>query len=154
MTTLSLGDAAATEALGLALGAVLEPDTVLSLCGEMGAGKTTFVRALARGLGCPGRVTSPTFVLAQRHEGGRLPLVHADAWRLASADDLASLSLEDEAAGGVLALEWGDRFPEALAPDHLRVSFAVAGDGRVVTFEARGPRHARWEAWLPGRVRG
>ncbi len=154
MITRSLPDAAATAALGEALGAVLPAGTVLVLCGEMGAGKTTFARSLARGLGVPGRVTSPTFVLALTHEGGRLPFVHADAWRLASAADLAALELEEAAAAGVLALEWGDRFPEALPADHLRVVFAVVGDARTVTFAASGPRHARWEAWLAERADG
>jgi tRNA threonylcarbamoyladenosine biosynthesis protein TsaE len=150
--TRALPDAAATAALGEALGAEVTPDTVLLLCGEMGAGKTTFVRALARGLGCPGRVTSPTFVLSQRHEGGRLPLVHADAWRLTSADDLRSLELDEAAAGGVLALEWGDRFPEAAPAEHLVVTFGVVDEGRTVIFAAVGATHARWEAWLAARI--
>lgn len=149
-----LADAGATDALGEALGREVEAGTVLVLVGEMGAGKTTLVRALARGLGVPGRVTSPTFVLAVRHEGGRLPLVHADAWRLAGAGELRSLELGEDAADGVLALEWGDRFPDALPPDHLRVELRLAGEGREVRFVATGPRHARWPEWLRERAVG
>ncbi len=145
MKELWLPDAAATHALGVRLGAAAGPGTVLALAGPLGAGKTALVRGLAEGLGSEGRVQSPTFVLSMRHEG-RLPLVHADAWRLGSADELLDLELLDEARGGVLALEWAERFPEVLPPDRLELRLEPEGEGRRATVAATGPRHAALEA--------
>ena len=77
-----------TEALGARLARALEPGAVVAFTGDLGAGKTAFVRGLARGLGVQDRVTSPTFTIVNEYEGGRLPLFHFDLYRLGSADEL------------------------------------------------------------------
>jgi tRNA threonylcarbamoyladenosine biosynthesis protein TsaE len=99
-----------TRAVAAALARTLAPGAVLLLSGDLGAGKTAFVRGLAEGLGIdPGEVTSPTFTLVHQYDGGRLPLVHVDLYRLEAAD-LDELGLDaDVAARGVLAVEWPER---------------------------------------------
>ena len=77
-----------TEALGVRLGQLLQPGAVIAYTGDLGAGKTAFTRGLARGLGIPDRVTSPTFTIVNEYEGGRLPLFHFDMYRLGSSDEL------------------------------------------------------------------
>src|SRR5687767_15294878 len=100
----------ATAEVARALAATLQPGAVLLLSGQLGAGKTAFVRGLAAGLGTdPDEVSSPTFTLVHEYRGGRLTLYHADLYRLerAATDDLG---LEEMGASdGVLAIEWPDR---------------------------------------------
>ncbi len=84
-----------TEALGSRLGERLKPGSVIAYTGDLGAGKTAFTRGLARGLGIPGQVTSPTFTIVNEYEGGRLPLFHFDMYRLGSADELFDIGWED-----------------------------------------------------------
>lgn len=84
-----------TEALGRALAQHLTPGTVVAFTGDLGAGKTAFVRGMAQGLGIAQRVTSPTFTIVNEYEGGRLPLFHFDMYRLGSADDLFDIGWED-----------------------------------------------------------
>lgn len=130
-----------THALGIALGQRAFPGAVLALTGDLGAGKTALVRGLAAGLGAPGPVQSPTFVLLQAHYGGRVPLFHADWYRLGDASEVDALGMFEIAADGVLAIEWADRFVELLPADHLWISFTDAGEGRDVSIGARGPLH-------------
>lgn len=133
----------ATDRAARALGALLEPGDAIGLVGDLGAGKTRFVQALARGLGVPEsvRVTSPTFTIANLVRGGRLPLHHVDLYRIERASELRELGLDELAAsGGVLAVEWCDRFP-VLPADHLRVALAVTGEeSRALDAEGCGPR--------------
>ena len=92
------------------MAASLQPGAVVLLCGDLGAGKTAFVRGLADGLGIdPADVTSPTFTLVHEHRQGRLPLVHVDLYRLEKVD-LDELGMDSELAErGVLAIEWAER---------------------------------------------
>ena len=139
--TLHLPTPADTHALGVRIGSAARSGTVLALTGDLGAGKTALVQGLAAGLGVTSRVTSPTFVLVAVHEGGRLPLWHADLYRLRSGEEAHGLGLAELAAGGVLAVEWAERFPEVLPDDRLEVT--LEGDvGRDVTLRATGAAHA------------
>lgn len=119
--------AADTRALGRELAEELSGKTVLSLEGPLGAGKTCFVQGLADGLGIdPSGVSSPTFTLVHEYPGGRIPLVHLDLYRLTSDAELAGLGydeyLQEE---GICAIEWGDKFPEALPEAAWRIRFSI-----------------------------
>ena len=120
---------AATEAAAERLSAHLRRGDLLRLEGPLGAGKTTFVRGLARGLGSSGDVMSPTFQLVRLYPGP-LPLAHADLYRLERAAELAELGFDELLDEGVLVVEWGDRLASA------------AGGGRVV-FEPLDERRRR-----------
>lgn len=103
-----------TSAVAEKLARTLRPGTFVLLHGNLGAGKTAFVRGLASGLGIdPDEVSSPTFVLVQQYRGP-MPLTHVDLYRLDSAAAVDDLGLEELAAGGVLAVEWADRLPHPL----------------------------------------
>ncbi len=111
-----------TEDLGCRLGRALEPGAVIAYTGDLGAGKTAFTRGLARGLGIPDRVTSPTFTIVNEYEGGRLPLFHFDMYRLGSSEELFDIGWEDYLArGGVCAVEWSENVEDALDDDAIRV---------------------------------
>jgi tRNA threonylcarbamoyladenosine biosynthesis protein TsaE len=120
-----------TEALGAALAATLAPGARVRLYGELGAGKTAFVRGLAEGLGIdPDEVSSPTFTLVQEYRGGRLPLFHVDLYRLAPPE-VDELGLDALASEGVLAVEWAERMPrEDAGAIHVRLEHA--GDDRRI----------------------
>jgi len=110
------------EELGCRLGRVLEPGAVVAYTGDLGAGKTAFTRGIARGLGIPDRVTSPTFTIVNEYEGGRLPLFHFDMYRLGSSEELFDIGWEDYLArGGVCAVEWSENVEDALDDDAIRV---------------------------------
>jgi tRNA threonylcarbamoyladenosine biosynthesis protein TsaE len=117
-----------TRAVAAALARTLSPGAVVMLSGDLGAGKTAFVRGLAEGLGIDaGEVTSPTFTLVHEYSGGRLPLVHVDLYRLDTAD-LDEIGLDpDVAAAGVLAIEWPERLVRA-PRDAVRISLRVDAD--------------------------
>ena len=123
---------AETTAAGEAFAARVGAGDVLLLVGDLGAGKTAFVRGLANGLGAPAdAVTSPTFTLVQEYPG-RLTLFHADLYRLAPAE-VADLGLEDISAGGVLAVEWADRWEDAPGAA-WHIMFEHEGEtGRAIT---------------------
>ena len=104
----------------------LPSGTVLSLMGDLGAGKTEFVKGLAMGLGTKDEVTSPTFTLVHEYGGGRLTLFHMDFYRLNEEGELNELGFEDYlAAGGVCANEWGDKFPKRLPQDAVSIRFII-----------------------------
>ena len=121
VTGLELPGTADTEALGERVAAGLGAGDLVVLAGPLGAGKTAFVRGLARGLGVRGPVTSPTFVIARVHRGGRLPLVHVDAYRLGSVADVDDLDLDASTEDSVTVVEWGEGVAERLADRHLLV---------------------------------
>jgi tRNA threonylcarbamoyladenosine biosynthesis protein TsaE len=140
--TMSARTAADLQAIAARLGRVLQVGDVLALVGPLGAGKTTFVQGVARGLGVPaGRhVASPTFALVNEHPG-RVPLVHADLYRVADARELEELGLTDAFDRAAVAIEWLDRFPDAAPADRGEIAIAIAADGtRELTFRPRGER--------------
>lgn len=116
-----------TRDIASALARDLAMGSVLLLTGDLGAGKTAFVRGLAAGLGIdPGEVTSPTFTLVHEYRGGRLPLIHVDLYRLDRAD-LDEIGLDqDLAATGVVAIEWSERLSRAI-PDATTVTISDRG---------------------------
>ena len=129
-----------TEALGQALVQRLQPGAVVAFTGDLGAGKTAFVRGMARGLGISQRVTSPTFTIVNEYEGGRLPLFHFDMYRLGSADELFDIGWEDYLSrGAVCAVEWSENVEDAFFGDEIIVRLEKLDDTtRKITIEERG----------------
>lgn len=108
-----------TEAVAAELASSLRGGDVLAMSGDLGAGKTAFVRGLARGLGYTGPVQSPTFTIVNEYLGGRLPLFHFDLYRLGDAEELYELGFEEyPARGGVCAVEWSAIGGDVLEPTH------------------------------------
>ena len=104
-----------TEALGKRFAETLLPGDVIAFYGDLGAGKTAFTRGIADGLGISERVTSPTYTIVNEYLSGKLPLFHFDLYRLSSSDDLFDIGWEDYLErGGVCAVEWSERAPDAL----------------------------------------
>jgi tRNA threonylcarbamoyladenosine biosynthesis protein TsaE len=103
-----------TAALARELARTLPATSVVLLQGDLGAGKTVFVRGLAGGLGADAsEVTSPTFTLIQEYRGGRLRLLHVDLYRLDDPREIDDLGLDELGDGAVLAIEWGNKLPKA-----------------------------------------
>ena len=127
---------AETEAVGAALGKILQPGMILAYRGDLGAGKTAFTRGLARGLGCSEIVTSPTYTIVNEYLSGRLPLFHFDMYRLATSDDLWDIGWEDYLErGGVCAVEWSENVEDAME-DAIYVTIEKLGDEvRCITLE-------------------
>ena len=129
---------AETEALGAALAGRLKPGAVVAFSGDLGAGKTAFVRGMARGLGISERVTSPTFTIVNEYEGSRLPLFHFDMYRLGSSDELFDIGWEDYLVrGGVCAVEWSENVSDAMEGDCIRVDIrrGAHDNQRLITIE-------------------
>lgn len=143
--TLALPGLQATEALARQVAALLEPGFILFLSGDLGAGKTTFTRALLRELGYPGRVKSPTFTLLESYDLSRFPLYHFDFYRLSSDRAWLDAGFDDFLGGqGVAVIEWPERAAGSLpsADLRLRLEFDAArgDDARVAVLEAGSPR--------------
>jgi tRNA threonylcarbamoyladenosine biosynthesis protein TsaE len=136
-----------TLVLGSALGPSLLPGDVISLSGDLGAGKTVFVRGVARALGVDGRITSPTFTIVHQH-WGRYPLVHVDVYRLTSFQEVLDLGFEELLdPQGVMLVEWGEAVGPLLPRRHLEVDIRRPSDAaefeRTLTFRPRGEEWAR-----------
>ena len=129
-----------TIAHGHAIAATLRRGDVLALCGDLGAGKTHFVKGLAAGLGATASVTSPTFTLIHEYPGGRLPLFHFDFYRLDEEDEALKIGLDEYLDGdGACVIEWAEKFP-ALLPPHTRwLRFTHREDGARVIEETTAP---------------
>ena len=139
-----------TREIGGALATLLRPGDAVALTGELGAGKTTFVQGVARGLGFPGPVVSPTFTLVREYRGGRLALVHADVYRLERVQDVLDLGLDDTLADGdaVLFVEWGDAVEALLPEGHLVLELTIPGateERRIVVRAVGEGWNTRWE---------
>jgi tRNA threonylcarbamoyladenosine biosynthesis protein TsaE len=136
---------AETQAVGEALAQCIAAGQVIALRGNLGAGKTTFVQGLARGLQVHDRVSSPTFVLVNEYtSAGGVRLLHVDTYRLGTAPgvEAALFGLEEMLDDGdaIVAIEWADRVTNLLPPDHLLVDlgYGEIGDDRIVCITARG----------------
>ena len=138
---------AATEALAAALAPHLEAGDVLALSGPLGAGKTRFAAGLARALGAAARVRSPSFTLVNEYRA-RVPLFHADLYRLEGAD-AGGLGLDELAERGVLAVEWGERLPASLLEHALAIELTLVSESEreIVARAAGGRATALLAAW-------
>ena len=124
------------RAWGEAFGATLAPGSVVTLSGPLGAGKTTLVQAIARGLGVPAGATSPTYTYVHRYEGRRGPVFHLDCYRLKSPDDAADLDWEGILRDGVAALiEWPERAGAWVPAPQARLTLGYADDPDRRTLE-------------------
>jgi tRNA threonylcarbamoyladenosine biosynthesis protein TsaE len=129
-----------TRALGVELADLLRAGDLVVLVGPLGAGKTALTQGIGRGLGVREPVTSPTFVIARVHTGGRLPLVHVDAYRLGGVDELDGLDLETSLDDSVTVVEWGQGLVEQLADEHLEVQLEREEDDvRTAVLVPHGP---------------
>lgn len=151
--TLRSASAAQTYSLGEALGRCLEGGHFIGLAGSLGAGKTQLVRGIARGADVPeGDVSSPSFAVVNSYRG-RVPLLHADLYRLTDYDELYAtgfLELLEDAANAAM-VEWIDRIPQVVPQrEYLKIVIEMLGeDERALSLEARGPRHVGLaQAWL------
>lgn len=131
--------------LGRRIGALARPGDLIILTGDLGAGKTTFTTGLAESLGVTGRVSSPTFIIARTHPGPT-PLVHVDAYRLGSLEEVDDLDLDSRLEESVTVVEWGEGLVEDLAEDRLEIAIVrprgTGDEGRYATLSAVGPRWA------------
>jgi tRNA threonylcarbamoyladenosine biosynthesis protein TsaE len=148
--------ARATHALGARLGRLLAPGDVVALVGDLGAGKTQLVRGACAGAGVrPEEVSSPSFAIVVTYEG-RIPVHHADLYRIGDMDELYGTGFGDLVGGeGALLVEWADRVPGALPEERLTVRLghdARAPDVRHLSIEGVGPRHAALARKLARRV--
>lgn len=119
---------AETSKIGYELASKLTPGDVIAMYGDLGAGKTAFVRGLAEGLGLDARVSSPTFTIVNEYMG-KIPLFHFDMYRLSDADELFEIGWEDYLTrNGVCVVEWSENVEEAFYNDTIRVYIEKTGD--------------------------
>ncbi len=140
-----------TRAFGERLAAVLRGGDLVVLNGPLGAGKTALTQGIGAGLAVSGHVVSPTFVIARVHRGGRLPLVHVDAYRLGSLAEVDDLDLDVDVADSVTVVEWGAGLVEQLADARLEVRIHRAEDSDLRTVRLI-PHGGDWAARIAGLV--
>ena len=125
-------------AYGYRLGRKLQAGDVLVLTGNLGAGKTTLTKGIAKGLDIDQMIKSPTYTIVREYEG-RLPLYHLDVYRIGNDPD--SIDLDDFLYGdGVAVIEWGELLEEDLLGDYLEIIITHSGDGRDIELQSNGPR--------------
>mgnify|MGYP001953565695 CR=1 FL=1 len=134
-----------TARLAEALAGMAEAGTVIALDGDLGAGKTRFSQAMARALGVPGVVNSPTFTIIKEYEGNQLPFYHMDVYRI-SPEEAEELGLDDYFFGeGVTLVEWAERIRELLPPEYLAIRIRHAGEReREIELTPHGFRYENW----------
>jgi tRNA threonylcarbamoyladenosine biosynthesis protein TsaE len=141
--TLILADEVATSALGAQLGNILVSGLVIYLGGDLGAGKTTLVRGLLRGLGYREKVKSPTYTLVEEHEVSGLDLFHFDFYRFTRPEEYLDAGLDEYfARNGVCLVEWPQNAAPYLPPADITVALNVAGEGRSAAITARSDKGA------------
>ena len=144
MITATTKSAEDTRELGAGLAALVRPGDLILLSGDLGSGKTTLAQGFGRGLGVEEPIVSPTFVLVRTYRG-RLPLVHADAYRMDNLREVTDLDLPELLDdGGVALVEWGDVIAPVVPADFLevRLEFGAGDDDRRLSLRVVGPRWA------------
>jgi tRNA threonylcarbamoyladenosine biosynthesis protein TsaE len=137
-----------TRAVGEALADLFRPRDAVALTGELGAGKTTLVQGVARGLGVVDQIVSPTFMLVREYRGDDLDVAHVDVYRLDRVQDVVDLGLDELGDGDALLLvEWGDAVEALLPPEHLVIELTTTAaggdDARAIAVTPVGPS---WDA--------
>jgi tRNA threonylcarbamoyladenosine biosynthesis protein TsaE len=124
-------NAAETKAVGERLAREIQTGDVLALVGDLGAGKTQFVKGLAKGLGSAAVVTSPTFTLVHEYQGSRLPIYHFDFYRIESLAALRAIGFDEIVfSDGVSVIEWADRFADAIPPRARWIKFEIVSENQ------------------------
>ena len=143
-------DPAATREIAAAIASAARAGDLISLIGDLGAGKTQFAKGFGAGLGITDTIVSPSFVLMAEYRG-RLPLFHIDLYRLADAADALAGGLVDDRQGeGVTLIEWAERLADAMPADHLDVQIDGTGDDpRTITFRAGSAGYERYLRAVP-----
>jgi tRNA threonylcarbamoyladenosine biosynthesis protein TsaE len=132
-----------TQRLGTRLGELAQPGDLFCLQGNLGAGKTCFVQGIGQGLNVAEAIHSPTFILANEHHTGRLPLYHLDVYRMAGAGEAMGIGLDDYLYGdGVCVIEWAEKIKPALPNEFLWIEFRhVSENKRGIVMRAIGARY-------------
>lgn len=128
-----------TERIGEAIGRAAEPGTVVALIGDLGTGKTTLTKSIARGLGVTETVTSPTFNIIREYKSGRIPLYHFDVYRIGDPDEMFELGYEEYFYGdGICVVEWADIIEELLPEDAviIRIERGASEEEREYRIES------------------
>jgi tRNA threonylcarbamoyl adenosine modification protein YjeE len=134
-----------TDQLGRRLAPLIQCGDLITLEGDLGAGKTTLARAILRALGVTGEVPSPTFTLVQQYDTPHLKIAHYDFYRIGNPAEVDELGLEDAIREGAVLVEWPERAPGRIPADALRIRIGILGESaRAVQFS--GP--ARWARLL------
>jgi tRNA threonylcarbamoyladenosine biosynthesis protein TsaE len=137
VATLISNSPAETEAIGRQVAENIGIGSVLALNGDLGSGKTLFVKGVVAGLGSSADVTSPTFTILHEYRGGRLPVYHFDLFRVENQQALSRLGLDDYFFGdGISVIEWADRFPEFVPEQARWIFFEIKSETqRAITFQ-------------------
>ena len=149
---LSVPTPADMRAVGRDLARLSRAGDLLILSGALGAGKTLLTQGIGEGLGVTSVITSPTFVICRRHAGtgGQPGLLHADAYRLTSADEIDDLDLESDMADSVTVIEWGRGLADHLSPDRLEIEISLSANPDDDTREVLvTPVGRRWDHLVP-----
>ena len=137
MATFISNSPAETEAIGRQVAENIDVGSVLALKGELGSGKTLFVKGVVAGLGGSADVTSPTFTILHEYRAGRLPIYHFDLFRIENPQALARLGLDDYFFGdGISVIEWADRFPDFVPEQARWIFFEIKSETqRAIRFQ-------------------
>ncbi|WP_077369646.1 tRNA (adenosine(37)-N6)-threonylcarbamoyltransferase complex ATPase subunit type 1 TsaE [Anaerosalibacter sp. Marseille-P3206] len=145
MLKITLDGLKETEDFGLKLGSILKGGEVICFIGDLGAGKTTLTKSIAKGLGVKDYVTSPTFTLINEYKG-RVPLYHFDVYRLEGVEDILDLGFEEYFySKGVTIIEWGNKIEKALPEDLLTIEMKMGShiDERILCIYGSGEKSNR-----------
>ena len=139
MTRIHIANEKDTEKLGEKIGQKVQPGTVIALIGDLGTGKTTLTKSIARGLGVTETVTSPTFNIIREYRSGRLPLYHFDVYRIGDPDEMFELGYEEYFYGdGVCVVEWADIIEELLPEDAVVITIDRGASDEEREYEIEG----------------